>query len=302
MYLDTYMLARQCCLITTGLRECRFLVHSRFGPYLCFPTHYRRDNRLRITQVRRSSISRVFPAKTRSAFSSLGELAERCSLAAKICLASAIGFTVDSGWGQNLNKISPRKTIVLREDDDSDDDEEDEEEESDESILEEEESEACMQKCDSLLKDLESRLRGTRSQRLTVSVSFTVYQWKELAEATVTLRFRRRTSVDGNTRGWSSRGITCIAAIATLLPRSRCHEEGTAVMNLKNHGRDIGKEFLPDEESDEEHGGDFDHAPESDESEDDEEEFVPVAQDILDLLQEADEEAQPSYHSESDSE
>ena len=268
---------------------------------LSLHTLFRRDNRLGITQVRRSSISRVFPAKTRSTFSSLGELTERCSLAAKICLASAIGFTVDSGWGQNLNKISPRKTIVLREENDSDDDEEDEEEESDESILEEEESEACMQKCDSLLKDLESRLRGTRSQRLTVSVSFTVYQWKELAEATVTLRFRR-TSLDGNTHGWSSRGITCIAAIATLLPRSRCHEEGTAVMNLKNHGRDIGKEFLPDEESDEEHGGDFVHVPESDESEDDEEEFVPVAQDILDILQEADEEAQPSYYSESDSE
>ena len=190
---------------------------------------------------------------------------------------------------------------MLREHD-SDDDEEDEKEESDESILEEEESEACMQKCDSLLKDLESRLKGTRSRRLTVSVSFTVYQWKELAEATVTLRFRR-TSLDGNTHGWSSRGITCIAAIATLLPRSRCHEEGTAVMNLKNHGRDIGKEFLPDEESDDEHGGDFDHAPESDESEDDEEEFVPVAQDILDLLQEADsEEAQPSDFSDFDSE
>ena len=269
--------------------------------YLCCPAHFRRDNRLRITQVRRSSISRVFPAKTRSPFSSLGELAERCSLAAKICLASAIGFTVDSGWGQNINKISPRKTIVLRDHNDSEDEED--EEESDESILEKEESEACMLKCDSFLKDLETRLKGTRSHRLTVLVSFTVYQWKELAEATVTLRFRRRTSLDGNTHGWSSRGITCIAAIATLLPRSRCHEEGTAVMNLKNHGRDVGKEFLPDEESDDEHGGDFDHAPESDESEDDEEEFVPVAQDILDLLQEADdEEAQPSDCSDFDSE
>ena len=251
---------------------------------------HRRDNRLRLTHVRRGSLSRVYPAKARTVFSSLEEQADRCRLGAKICLASAIGFPIDPEWGENLNMICPKRTIVQS---DKDEDEE-------EMLLGEEESEACLQKCDSILKDLTSRLKDANSHALTVAVSFNVYRLKEFAEATVTIRFRKG-SFDGRGCGWACAGITCIAAVASVLRRSRCHGEGIAVMNLRNHCYDVGKTLMPQEESDMESSGDMDSA--TDESDVDEGEgFVPVAQDILDLMQEVedDETAQSTSSSESD--
>lgn len=189
-------------------------------------------------------------------------------------------------------------TIVQSEDNDEDDDDE-----GDKSLLDEEESEACLQKCDSIFKDLASRLKEARSPRLTVSATFAVYQWKEFAEITATIRFRRRSSLDGNGDVWSSSGVICTATVASVLRRSRCHEEGTAVMNLKNHCYDVGKEFMPHEESDLEYNGDMDSASQSEESDVDEDDggFVPVAQDILDLVHEAEnDEAQSTDSSESD--
>ena len=193
--------------------------------------------------------------------------------------------------------MSPKNTIVQSEDNGEHDDEE-----GDKSLLGEEESEACLQKCDSILKDLVVRLKEAPSHRLSVAVSFTVYQWKEFAEATVTIRFRRRPSLDSHADGWSSSGVTSIAAVASVLRRSGCHEEGTAVMNLKNHCYDVGKAFMQHEESDMECTGDLDSASQSDESDVDEndEVFVPVARDILDLMQEEEDEAQSSDPSESD--
>ena len=187
-------------------------------------------------------------------------------------------------------------TIVQSGDNDEDDDEE-----GDKSFLDEEESKACLQKCDSILEDLVSRLKEARSHRLAVSVSFAVYQWKVFAEITTTIRFRRRSRHDGDANEWSSTGVTCIAAVASVLRRSRCHEEGTAVMNLKNHCNDVGKALMPHEKFD----GDSEYsdlASQSEESDiEDDEAFVPVAQDILDLMQEAeDDEAQSTESSELD--
>ena len=72
-------------------------------------------------------------------------------------------------------------------------------------------------------------------------------------------------------------------------------------MNLKNHCNDVGKALMPHEEFD----GDSEYsdlASQSEESDiEDDEAFVPVAQDILDLMQEAeDDEAQSTESSELD--
>ena len=260
------------------VNECLFLSLNRLPPS-------RRDNRLRLDHVRRAAISRVRPATAAASFSSAAELAERCRLAAKLCLAAAIRSPVDPDWGRNLNKISPQLTVLHGDDDDEEDDDED-------GLLGEDESEACLEKCDSALGGLEGVLKGARSQRVAVAVSFAVFQFREFAEVTVGLRFRRRSRSDC---GWSVRGVTCVAAVASVLrrPRSRL-EEGTAVMNLKNHcGNYGGAKFEFDAEEEEEDccDGAF-YLEESDIDDDDDESFVPVAESIFDLMREQAEEAE----------
>jgi hypothetical protein len=231
---------------------------------------FRQHNRLGLTVSRSAVLPPVLPAKSTS-FSSISEMSERCCLAAKVCIATALEQTVEPRWGQNLNKMVP--VVDGEEDDDLFD-------------LTEEEVEKCLAKCDELFGGVGIRHLledAANSLAVETSAAMIVCRLKEFVDIRLSLQFRR------NPGGrFVSAGVKCHASSAAIERRSRHVDDGPAYKNLKNFCYDGIKAEMPNEDYvtdyEDEEKDDCSAEDEADDDSDEEEHFEPVAARIMDMM------------------
>ena len=257
-----------------------FINRSRATLRRILPISSREQNRLELTRAkfRKATLPTVLPAKS-GHFSSTGELSGRCRIAAKACLARALGISVDPGWADDMNKLAPE---VVADDDDDDD--------GDYIELDDDESDDCLDACDALFAGAafeESLAEAARSQgRTKVKARLIVYRWREMVLVELAMTFVRGTVVA------SCRGVRCLATSVRISRRSRHVEDGPSYKNLKNHccrKTDMPREEYITDYEDEDDSDDHDRGGcdmhESDDD-DDEECFVPKARSIFDMAEE----------------